>query len=289
MIQTRSTVVSNEQLAPDCWRLTLESSRIGAEAKPGQFINIKVSETNDPLFRRPFSVFRRVDLDKGGVGVQVVYRVVGRGTRLMTNLRQGNELDIIGPLGRGFEWRRDKRVHVLLAGGVGAAALFMLGQEISRAAQERGLELHVLLGAETGEKLVLQKEFAGLGGIVQVSTDDGTAGYKGLVTGMLREAISTGRIRTDCAIYSCGPEPMYRALAATCRQYNIPAQICIERHMMCGIGACFACICKVDKATTLKRADIESSHIQFIPEEDYGHALVCRDGPVFAIGEVILD
>jgi len=102
--------MSNEQLTENCWRVTLEAPQIASEIKPGQFINVKIPETNDPLFRRPFSVFRRVREDRGYSGIEVVYEVVGRGTRLMTNLKPGDELDVIGPLGHGFEWYRDKKV-----------------------------------------------------------------------------------------------------------------------------------------------------------------------------------
>ena len=289
MIQTRSSIVSNERLTEDYWRITLEASWIASEVKPGQFINVKIGETNDPLLRRPFSVFRRVKLNTGALGIEAVYKVVGRGTRLMSNLGRGDELDIIGPLGRGFEWYRDKRSHVLLAGGIGSAGLFMLGEEISKAVKEYGLELYILLGAETKKTLVLEKEFAALNGKVLVSTEDGSYGYKGLVTEMLRDAIDRGDISPDCAIYACGPEPMLKALALICQQYHIPAQVSIERHMMCGIGACLACVCKVDKNSVLKHRDLKSSHIQFIPEEEFGYALVCKDGPVFNIDEVIFD
>lgn len=288
MIKIKSRVVSNERLTGDYWRITLDASRIAPEVKPGQFINVKIGD-NDPLLRRPFSVFRRVKLDSGVLGIEVVYKVVGRGTRLMTNLGQGYELDIIGPLGHGFEWYPDKKVHVLLAGGTGSASLFMLGQEISESVPEYGLELYILLGAKTKRTLILEKEFDALDGTVMFSTDDGTYGFKGVITEMLKDAIDGGKIPSDCAIYACGPEPMLKALATICQQYHITAQVSIERHMLCGIGACFVCVCKVDKNGVLKYRDLKSSHIQLSPEEEFGYALVCKDGPVFNIEEVIFD
>lgn len=289
MIQMKSSIVSNERLTEDCWRITLEASQIASEIKPGQFINVKIGETNNPLLRRPFSVFRRVKLDGDALGIEVVYKVVGRGTRLMTNLGQGDKLDVIGPLGHGFEWYRDKKAHVLLAGGIGSAGLFMLGEEISKAAPGYGLELYTLLGAETKKGLVLEKEFATLNGTVFVSTDDGTYGYHGLATEMLKDAIDGRKIPSNCAIYACGPELMLRVLASICQQYRILAQISVERHMMCGIGACLVCVCKVDKNSVLKHRDLKSSHIQLSPEGEFGYALVCKDGPVFHIDEVIFD
>ena len=112
MIQIKSRILSNKQLTEGCWRITLGASQIASKIKPGQFINVKMSESNDPLFRRPFSAFRCIKLSDDELGIEVVYEVVGRGTRLMTNLKQGDELDIIGPLGHGFEWKCDKKVLV---------------------------------------------------------------------------------------------------------------------------------------------------------------------------------
>jgi len=130
MIHCKSKILSNEKLTDQCWRITLDSDRIAAEALPGQFVNVKINQNNAPLLRRPFSISRTVELDSGRLGIEIVYRVVGRGTRLMTALGQGDELDIIGPLGHGYDIREDRRTHLLVAGGVGAAGLLMLGEEI---------------------------------------------------------------------------------------------------------------------------------------------------------------
>lgn len=289
MIQLKSCVVSNEQLTENCWLVTLEAPQIASEIKPGQFINVKIGKTYDPLFRRPLSVFKRVRKGQRYYGVEVVYKVVGKGTRLMTDLEPGDEVDVIGPLGHGFEWLRDKKVHILLAGGIGSPALFLLGEEISQAASKYSLELNILLGAETKKALVLEKEFGTLKGKVRVSTDDGTYGYHGFVTAMLKDAFGKGEIPSDCAIYACGPEPMLKALVPISKQYNIPIQISMERHMACGIGTCLSCVCKVGRDGVEKYRDLPSSHIQFSPEHEFGYALVCKDGPVFNIEEVIFD
>lgn len=289
MIQMKSSIVSNERLTEDCWRIVLEAPQIGSEIKPGQFIMLKIGGSDGPLFRRPFSVFRRVKLNGGTLGIEVVYKVVGRGTRFMADLRKGDALDVIGPLGHGFEWCRDKQVHILLAGGTGSACIFMLGEEISNVVKEYGLDLNILLGVETKKSLVLEKEFRALNGKVMVSTDNGTYGYHGLVTEMLKDSIDGGKISSDCAIYASGPEPMLKALAPICQKYYIPTQISMERHMMCGIGACLTCVCKIDPNHVLKRRDLESSHIQFETGSEFGYALVCKDGPVFDINEVIFD
>ena len=285
MIQINSRVVSNKRISENCWRLVLDAPQISSEVKPGQFIHVKVGGENGPLFRRPFSIFRRVPLEGNHLGIEIVYEVTGAGTRTMTGLRKGDTVDIIGPLGHGFELHQDKPVQVLVAGGTGAACLFLLAEGISRA----GLQLKVLLGAETKASVILEKEYAKLKGEVMVSTDDGTYGFHGFVTQMLERALDGGKISTDCVIYSSGPEPMLKALAPICQKCRIPTQVSIERHMMCGIGACLACVCKVDTNHVSKYRDRGSSHMQFVSDKEFGYALVCKDGPVFNIIEVIFD
>jgi len=285
MIQVTSKIVSNKRMTENCWRVALDSPQIASEVKPGQFIHVKAGGKSGPLFRRPFSVFRRVPLEGDHLGIEIVYKVVGTGTSVMTGLRKGDRLDLIGPLGRGFELDRSKSVQVVMAGGTGAACLFLLSEEISKA----GLPLKVLLGADTKASVLLKKEYASLNGEVMVSTDDGTYGFHGFVTHMLDQGLREGTISTDCVVYSSGPEPMLKALASVCQKYRIPAQVSVERHMMCGIGACLACVCKVDPDHISKNRDLGSSHIQSIPDREFGYALACKDGPVFDMNEVIFD
>ena len=285
MIQVTSKIVSNKRMTENCWRVALDSPQIASEVKPGQFIHVKVGGKSGPLFRRPFSVFRRVPLEGDHLGIEIVYKVVGIGTSVMTGLRKGDSLDLIGPLGRGFELDHSKPVQVVMAGGTGAACLFLLAEEISKA----GLQLKVLLGADTKASVLLKKEYATLKGEVMVSTDDGSYGFHGFVTQMLAESFDKGKISSDCAVYSSGPEPMLKALASICQKHHIPAQVSVERHMMCGIGACLACVCKVDPDHISKNRDLGSSHIQSILDREFGYALVCKDGPVFDMNEVIFD
>lgn len=285
MIQTRAKIVSSEQLTGNSWRMVLDSSQIASEVKPGQFIHVKIGGAGGPIFRRPLSVFKFVKLNEDALGIEIIYKVVGLGTGFMAGLREGDTVDIIGPLGHGFELNRNKPVQVLVAGGTGAACLFLLAEEISKT----GLQLKILLGADTKASVILEKEYATLKGEVMVSTDDGSYGYHGFVTEMLDKALDEGKISSDCMVYSSGPEPMLKALVPVCQKYHIPAQVSMERHMMCGIGACLACVCKVDPNHVTKYRDLKSSHIQFVSNKEFGYALVCKDGPVFNINEVIFD
>ena len=285
MIQVISNIVSNKRITENCWRVVLDSPQIASEVKPGQFIHVKAGGKSGPLFRRPFSVLRRVPLKGDHLGIEIVYKVIGTGTSVMTGLRKGDTLDLIGPLGHGFELDRSKSVHVVVAGGTGAACLFLLAEEISKA----GLPLKVLLGADTKASVLLKKDYAALKGEVMVSTDDGSYGFHGFVTQMLAQGLRDAKISTDCTIYSSGPEPMLKALASICQKYHIPGQVSVERHMMCGIGACLGCVCKVDPNHISKNRDLGSSHIQFVSDKEFGYALVCKDGPVFDMSEVIFD
>ena len=285
MIQVTSDIVSNKRITENCWRVVLDSPQIASEVKPGQFIHVKAGGKSGPLFRRPFSVFRRVPLKGDHLGIEIVYKVIGTGTRVMTGLRKGDTLDLLGPLGHGFELDRSKSVQVVVAGGTGAACLFLLSEEISKA----GLPLKVLLGADTKSSVLLKKEYAALKGEVMLSTDDGTFGFHGFVTQMLEKGFNEGKISRDCMIYSSGPEPMLKALASICKTNHLPAQVSVERHMMCGIGACLACVCKVDPNHIPEKRDVRSSHMQFISGKEFGYGLVCKDGPVFDIDEVIFD
>lgn len=285
MLQVEAKVVSNRRLSEQVWRIGIDAPEIACIVKPGQFIHVKVGGESGPLFRRPFSVFKRMPLKDGGLGIEVVYKVIGTGTRVMTGLKRGDTVDIIGPLGHGFELNREKAVQVVAAGGTGVACLFLLSEEISKA----GLPLKILLGAETRTSLLMRKEYASLKGELMISTDDGTCGYHGFVTQMFAEALEKGEISSDCTVYATGPEPMLKALAPVCKKYRIPAQVSMERHMMCGIGACLACVCKVDQEEISKNRDLASSHVQLVSGKDFGYALVCQDGPVFDIDEVRFD
>ena len=284
--QTRAPVLANERLNEEHWRLTLAAPEIAATIKPGQFVNLRVNGGNDPLCRRPFTVFRRV---RDGLGIEIVYRVAGRGTRLMAAARPGDEFDLIGPLGSGYRLDRSERMHILVGGGCGVAALFSLGQELSKASGEGTLELASVLGFRSRSMVMLEEEFTSLGGELILATDDGTYGREGRAVDVLSSFVEARGRADDCVVYASGPEPMNRALVAFCRKHGIPGQLAMEKHMLCGIGACLTCNCKVDKAGVLKHRDLASSHIQLDPESDIGYAMVCQDGPIFNVDEVVLE
>jgi dihydroorotate dehydrogenase electron transfer subunit len=287
MVQKKAKIISNVKLNSDCWKLTVDNAlEIAEKIKPGQFVNLRIVETMDPLFRRPFAVFKTIQTDKDQKGFEIVYKVVGKGTKIMTTLLPGDEVDIIGPCGTGFMFENNKNAQVLLGGGIGATSLYMMGEQIIKN-QEHNLDLHIFLGAETKKSLILVNEFKNLKSDIKISTDDGTAGYHGMVTELFRKSIEEGEIPPESTVYACGPEPMYRALRSICKKYNLSAQISIERRMACGMGLCLSCICKVKKEEVKKYRSLSNSYVQFSDNDDFGFALTCMDGPVFHLEEVI--
>ncbi|MDP2182517.1 MAG: dihydroorotate dehydrogenase electron transfer subunit [Actinomycetota bacterium] len=248
-------VVANDRVGTGVGLLVLETPRVAAHVRPGQFVHLRVARGRDFILRRPFSVHR-----VSGDRIEILYQVLGVGTREMATASPGAEMDLIGPLGRG--WAVPERLEhaLLVAGGLGAAPLGMLAEELATA----GVAVTVALGAPTAVRLVAREVFERTARRVEVATEDGSSGEAGLVTKV------TGRLLaadTFDVAYVCGPEAMQRAVAEQCSSAGVACQVSLERLMACGIGACLSCV--VTTTTGLKRA--------------------CADGPVFDAEEVLWD
>ncbi len=253
--QEKSTVVSSERLADDIFRLTLHAPLIAANAHPGQFIMVRTGNSLDPLLRRPFSIHQV----SAGDTIQLLYKVVGKGTKLLSELRFEDSLDLIGPLGRGFSLPTEQRV-CLIGGGMGIAPLSFLGKKIIQLSRPVDADM-VLLGAKNQHELnPLVEDFFDLGYTVKAATDDGSLGHHGVVSDLLDPVLPL----VD-QVYVCGPFPMMAAVALKCLAASIPCQASLETHMACGLGACLGC--------TINGAN-----------GDYKH--VCKHGPVVNAEEV---
>ncbi|GAB4339990.1 MAG: dihydroorotate dehydrogenase electron transfer subunit [Desulfobulbaceae bacterium] len=252
--QEKAIITGREELASGVIRIALRSPRIAAEALPGQFVMTRVGDGLDPLLRRPFSIHHA----DNGETISLLFKVVGKGTRLLAGLRPGDTLDLLGPLGKGFSLDPDTP-FCLIGGGMGIAPLFFLAAWFRR--EGRPTSQPVLLGAQTqAELLVLAEEFTELGYPVLTATDDGSLGHAGLVTDLLDEILKQVGL-----VYVCGPMPMMRTVAAKCRSAHIACQVSLETHMACGLGACLGCT---------------------VPAAGGGYIHVCREGPVLPAGEV---
>jgi dihydroorotate dehydrogenase electron transfer subunit len=256
--QEIAKILENRKVAPEHYRITLSAPKISREAIPGQFVMVKVCDGNDPLLRRPLS-FNKIDQAKGTI--DILFKVVGKGTRLLSEIEPGEDLDIIGPLGNGFKIDTTKELAIIVGGGAGVAPLLSLAKELKRKVKA----IYALIGANNINSVVCEEDFKELGIETTVSTDDGTYGIKGLISDVLVNVISSKLSPINSHIYACGPRPMVKALESISAQYKIPCQVSLEEWMACGIGACNGCTVKTKQ----------------------GYKKVCSDGPVFNVGDVL--
>ncbi|TDA65889.1 MAG: dihydroorotate dehydrogenase electron transfer subunit [Clostridia bacterium] len=229
--------------------------QVAVAARPGQFVHVRCGAGLWPLLRRPFSLFA-VDREAGEI--RLVYQVKGTGTLALTKKQPGEELDVMGPLGLGFPLEPGLRKIWLVGGGVGMAPLYFLARE----AAASGLTCDVFLGAVTAAGLLHQELWRGVAARLELATEDGTAGHKGVVTDLVETVLRGNR---PAAIYACGPLGMSRRLAVMAAAAGVTGYASLESRMACGVGACQGC------AVRLK---------------DGSYRLVCRDGPVFRLEEV---
>jgi dihydroorotate dehydrogenase electron transfer subunit len=244
--------------------LTVESPFIARGASPGQFVMVKVSDMTHPLLRRPLSIHNRK-----GAQIELFFKIAGEGTAILSRKKTAESLSIIGPLGKGFDPALGAGNNqpagapvTAVGGGRGIAPLLFLASELAAA----GRPVKLLYGGRTVADLPLRDRLKAAGFDPACSTDDGSLGFKGLVTELLEKELKAA---PAAAIYACGPESMLRTVAAIVAAAGIPAQLSLESHMGCGFGACWSCVKKI-------RRNGEESWVK-----------VCEDGPVFPAEEVV--
>ncbi|MGM0370396.1 MAG: dihydroorotate dehydrogenase electron transfer subunit [Bacillota bacterium] len=257
-------IISQSEISPGNYQMVIKAPEIASEAKMGQFLHLKwVADqinSSDPLLRRPIS-FNEVDLVKGEI--TIVYEVIGRGTKLLSTLEAGDEVDLMGPLGTGFSIDEDSEKCLVLGGGMGIAPLLILVENLLAADKE----VVVLLGSETKEQLLNLEQYQYLDVELQTATMDGSSGYQGFVTDLLTD------LEDIDYVYTCGPEVMMKKVQAWANQNGIKGQASLEERMGCGTGACLSCVCKVKVDT----------------ETGWEYQKACTTGPIFALDEVIFD
>lgn len=254
----KGLVIAHKRLGRDLYEIEFIVPNIAPFCEPGQFVHVKVGDNMDPLLRRPLSLY---DVDKKLSSITLLYKVVGRGTELLTKVRVKESIDVMGPLGKGFSLGDYQHV-LLVGGGVGIAPLVYL----SRVLREKGCKVTVLYGAQKREEMVAFDRLRHLEVDLMAATVDGSAGHKGLVTDLLSKKLVPEKIDF---IYTCGPEVMMADVMEYAHKNGIPGEVSLEEHMACGVGACLGC------ARKLK------------PDDEY-YVKVCKDGPVFSMAEIIL-
>jgi len=259
--QERCQILEQQKIGPNHYKLTLFSKNIASTSLPGQFVNVKCSDSAFPLLRRPLSLHQ---INKKDNSIDLLYEVIGKGTELLKNYVKGEYLDVLGPLGTGFQVDPEKTIHILIGGGMGTAPLMALTNKL----KEKKSAVYALLGFRNKELVILEKEYKKTTDQVLVSTDDGSYGKKGyiseLLLALLNNALS-GIHYPQAQIYACGPKVMLKTIAEIALQYKIACQISMEERMACGIGACKGC------AVMTKS----------------GFKMVCKDGPVFSSEEIV--
>ena len=264
-----SRVVENVPIARDTYRLRIEDPALARSIRPGQFVMIRPGSegADDPLLGRPFALYDVV-FDPSGTptAIDVVYLVIGRGTRALAQRKAGERLAVWGPLGNGFGPAPDGPV-IFVAGGIGQTPFLALGRwwlgqirmsEGDDALAARSSAATLLYGVRSADLLAGVDDFRQAGIEVEVATDDGSAGHHGFVTDLLRRRLERGD--RPARIIGCGPAPMLAALARLVEPYEIPCDVSIENHMACGFGVCFSCVAPIrqaDGASDLRRVCVE--------------------------------
>lgn len=247
----QATVLWQEDLGEGFFYLTLKASEVSQRARPGQFVHMRIPGC---FLKRPFSI---TSTDEGTLSIY--YRVVGRGTRRLSSLKNGESVEVTGPLGQPFPPLHKKK-WLLVAGGYGIGPLMFLMKKHN---PEEALFFY---GAQSKSYLKLTDELESLAMAVY-TTDDGSFGMKGKVTQALEEHLQKTK-GSSCVIYSCGPLPMLKAVAWLAKQYKLPCYVSMEERMGCGLGACLGCCIPVWR-------DHQRSYLR-----------VCTEGPVFKSEEV---
>lgn len=255
----KGLIISNQQVGEQLWEIEIIAPTVARDCQAGQFVHLKIDESNSPLLRRPISIY---DVDTNAGKIILLYRIVGVGTNLISLKRAGENIGVMGPLGKGFTISSALKKVLLVGGGVGIAPLLYL----SRVVSSLNSQVTVVHGAANQNQLVAEARFQKLGIKYLPATMDGSAGFHGLVTDLIIEKVNPSHIDF---IYCCGPEPMMAAVADYANKHGIPGEVSLEEYMACGVGACLGCARK-------------------LKNKDERYVKVCQDGPVFNIDEVEL-
>lgn len=247
MIRQKCKVTEHTEIGEGYRYLAFESPEMVAAMIPGQFVHIRVPALEESALRRPFSVF-----DATGDTVTVLYKTVGRGTAALNGVKCGELIDVMGPLGHGFPVKCDGTA-LLVGGGFGVAPLHLLARRLAT-------PKILFVGGRTKTDLLALDRFAALGVEVRAATNDGSFGEKGFVTVPLDAAISQLKSKGEkFALFTCGPDGLLKAVSDRATENKVPGFISMDRHMICGVGACYACVQKTVR----------------------GNSRCCIEGPVF--------
>jgi len=260
----KTIVLSNQEISPSTYRMRMLAPGFTEKTRPGHFVMVRPELALPTMLRRPFGVFRTGCLPAECDGLppreymEILYKVVGQGTQILSELHAGDRVELLGPLGNGFDLGASGKPKILVGGGIGLVPLFLLGEKLVA----RGDAVRLLMGGRTRDDILAVTEFERSGVETYVSTDDGSLGEEGFVTEVLKRKLGK---YPDAEVFACGPMPMLNAVAQICAESRVPLQVSLEAHMACGVGACLGCVVK------------GAGHSDANPR----YLCTCKAGPVF--------
>ncbi len=260
MTDEKCTVLQHTDVGAGYRHLVLQAPAIAGKSQPGQFVHLRVSALEPSALRRPFSIF---NAENGQL--ELLYKIVGRGTDALSRIGVGDEVQVMGPLGHGFPVKCDA-VALLVGGGFGVAPLYFLARKLLQQPDAGQHPPVLFVGGRTAADLLALDRFDALGIEVHTATNDGSSGVKGLVTDPLDDELASLRTAgRPFELFACGPDPMLKAVAIRATGTGSKGWISMDRHMVCGVGACYACIQKTVR----------------------GNSRCCIEGPVFAAEDLV--
>jgi len=264
-VDVDAVVLSNTQLSRDYNTVSLAAPQLADQAQPGQFVMVKATSGHHPLLRRPFSVFQILRDDNGRTtGFSLLNKRIGVTTQALYELRAGDRVQCLGPLGRPFSLAEPPEAAWLVAGGVGLAPFATLATSL----RARQVDTTLFYGGRRGDDLFYVDMFDALGVHLRLSTDDGSLGDHGNITVPLRTAFASTDRATPVRLYACGPTPMMRAVTQLAAAKGRTTDVSLEQVMGCGLGGCYSCVVPVRGP--------DGTH--FVRS--------CLDGPIFDGGSV---
>ena len=269
VVQTRAKILSHKKIAPGYFLLKLDAPVIGKFSLPGQFVHLRVFDSDVPLLRRPFSL-HRINPDS----IELLYEVKGEGTRILSERKKDEMVDLIGPLGNGFDLADipEGKNIILIAGGIGVAPLVSLVDALLK--QYDRERLIFFLGARSQKLILGEREIRHSGIECLISTDDGSCGERGPVTRLFEKKLADWR-ENPGMVFACGPEAMLKVMGSLSRRFKFLCQVSLEENMGCGIGACLGCVVRL---RTNPGQDVS-----------FEYKRVCKDGPVFLASGIIFE
>lgn len=253
MVEENFKIVSINVIAKEIYDVLVKCPPIAQIARPGQFVHIKCDGLS---LRRPISICQ---IDKANETIRLVFQAKGKGTEWISGRKAGDTLNILGPLGNGFDIKEGRGRAIVIGGGIGVPPMLGIGSKLKD-------DCCAIIGFRNRDFKILEQDFKDNNCEVHVCTDDGSYGTHGFVSDILKEEL---KHKKPSIIYACGPTPMLKVIAQIAKEHGVRCQISLEERMGCGVGACLGCACKVI-------AD---------GKETYKH--VCKDGPVFEAEEVV--